>query len=202
MPVLTGPLPDVLGRDPHPAVALRGRDHRFEQPAVRLLDLASTSELALRLPQPYGQPVAYPLELGHAKHPRAADGRDAPLDPRSRKGRGEQLSESLLEQRDLAAEVVPGLPHHTGFDALDRGALESRSRLLHSLDLKQLLGQRAPPSTLDGRSQSSPGRVVIQPPRREPRRALGSSLVLGHIGQSGLLLSAGAASINPDRVCD
>jgi hypothetical protein len=154
--VLTGALPDVLGGDPHPAITVGGRDHRFQQPAVRLLDLATTSELGLRLSQPYCQPVAYPLELGYAKHPRAADGRNAPVDPRSRKGRGEELPEPLLEQRDLAAEVVPGLPLDTGLDALDRGALESQSRRLHWLDLKQLLGQRAPPSTLDGRSQSSP----------------------------------------------
>src|SRR5919198_19972 len=108
VPVLARPLSDVLSGDPHPAITLRRRDHRLEESAIRLLDLALAGELRLSVAQPDGEAVADPLELG---------------------------------------------------DALQGGGIESLCRLVgrddllvlrDSLDLKQLLGQRAPPSTLDG----------------------------------------------------
>jgi hypothetical protein len=105
--VLTGSLPDVLGGDPDPAVAIRLRDHRLEQPAIRLLRLAPPPKLGLRLTQPHGEPIANPLKLGDAEDPRAPHRRYAPFDPRPWKRRREQLAEALFEQCDLPAELLP-----------------------------------------------------------------------------------------------
>jgi hypothetical protein len=129
--VLARRLPDVLSGDPHPAVAVRRRDHRLEQPAVGLLDLALASQLRLSLAQPNCKAVANPLKLGDAEHAGTANGRHAPLDARPREGRGEELPEPLLEQRDLPPELVPGPPLDGGIsDSLERDAIEAPGRLV------------------------------------------------------------------------
>ncbi len=51
-------------------------DHRLEQAAVRLLDLAAPAQLGLSLAQPRGERVAHPLQLGDPEHPRPADRAD------------------------------------------------------------------------------------------------------------------------------
>src|SRR5215218_2059294 len=132
VPVLTRPVPDVLGGDPHPAVVLRLRDHGLEQPAVGLLDLTLTGELGLSLAQPDGESVAHALELGNSQNARPANGRDAPVDARPGEGRGKELAEPLLEQRDLAPKLVarPVLGAGIG-DPLDGRAIEALSRLIN-----------------------------------------------------------------------
>jgi hypothetical protein len=146
--VLAGPLPDVLGGYPDPAVAIRLRDHRLEQPSVRLLDLTAAPKLRLGLAEPHGEPVADPLELGDAEDARPSDRRDAPLDPRPRKRGREQLAEALLEQRDLAAQLLPGLAL-----GLRTGHLGARQRIgtrdrplerVDGFDVEQFLGHEGP----------------------------------------------------------
>ncbi|TMK75605.1 MAG: hypothetical protein E6G49_01090 [Actinobacteria bacterium] len=153
-------LPDVLGCDLYPAVTLRRSDHRLEQPAVGLLDLALAGQLSLSIAQPHGKAVANTLELGDAQHTRSAHRGNAPLDPRTWKGRREELGEVLFEQGDLPPELLPRPPLNCGIgDPLERDAIETCGRVRGPdfLDLKQLLGQLAPPSAMDGRPQSSPG---------------------------------------------
>jgi hypothetical protein len=104
--VLARTLADVLGGDPDPPIAIGLGDHRLEQSPVRLLDLTAATELLLSLAQPHGEAVANALELRHAQDAWAAHRRHAPLDPRAREGRREQLTQSLLEQRNLPTELV------------------------------------------------------------------------------------------------
>src|SRR5215211_1575384 len=135
VPVLARRLPDVLGGDPYPAIALRRGDHRLEQAAVGLLDLALASQFGLSLAQPDGKAVANPLEFADPEHARTANGRHAPLDARPREGRGEELGEPLLEQCDLPPELIPGSPLDGGIGAsLERDAIEALSRLLGGAD--------------------------------------------------------------------
>jgi hypothetical protein len=49
MPVLAGTLADVLGRHADPPVALGLGDHRLEQAAIGLLELALAGELGFRV---------------------------------------------------------------------------------------------------------------------------------------------------------
>jgi hypothetical protein len=106
VPVLTRALADILGGDAHPAVAVGRRDHRLEQAAILLLDLAPASDLRLSLAEPHREPVADPLELGDAEDAGSTHGGNAPVDARSRKGGGEELPEPLLEQTDLSAQLL------------------------------------------------------------------------------------------------
>ena len=82
--MLARTLPDVLGDDAEPAVAIGLGDHRLEQSPVRLLDLTAATELLLSLAQTYGEAVANAFELRHAQDAWAAHCRHAPLDPRAR----------------------------------------------------------------------------------------------------------------------
>jgi hypothetical protein len=162
--VLARALADVLGGDAYPAITVRRRDHRLEQAAIGFLDLALARELNLSVTEPDRKTVANPLELGHAENAGPADRRNGPLDARPWEGRREQLSEPLLEQRDLPPELIPRPPLGARIgDAIEHCGIRRPRRLVRcanrkSLDLKQLLGQRAPPYTLDGPSQSNRGR--------------------------------------------
>src|SRR5213592_1795880 len=98
VPVLARALADVLGGDAYPAIAVRSRDHRLEQAAIGLLELALARELGLSVTEPDRKAVANPLELGHAENAGPADRRNGPLDARAREGRGKELSEPLLQQ--------------------------------------------------------------------------------------------------------
>lgn len=129
--MLTRPFPDVLSGNAHPPVPLWRRDHRFEEGAVGLLDLAPASQLGFGLLQPHGKAVANPLELGHAEHARPTDGRDPPLDAGAGKGGGEELAEPPLELPDLAAQLAPRPLLGTRIrDSPDRQRVNHTSRLV------------------------------------------------------------------------
>ena len=174
MPVLAGALADVLGGDPDPVVALGLGDHRLEQPAVGLLDLARADPAR---PAPRGVATASASRTrsssADAQHPRAAHGGHAPLDPGARERGGEQLAQSLLEQRRSAGEArdVPGDrragPRTCG--AADSATRTGSSNEPDRLDLKQFLGHEAPPSALDGPGQSTPPQLRNPPLRSRCR---------------------------------
>jgi hypothetical protein len=129
--MLARALPDVLGGDPHPVVALGLGDHRLEQSAVGLLDLAAPTQLHLGVAQPDRERVADAFELRHAEHSRTTHSGYSPLDPGAREGRGEQLAQSLLEQRYLAAKLMAGQPIGGGIgESLDGGGLGCPDRLI------------------------------------------------------------------------
>lgn len=129
--MLAWALADVLGGNPHPPIALGRRDHGLEQPAIRLLDLATPTELRLSLAEPDREPVADPLELGDTKNARPADSGHIPMDPRSREGRCEELAQPLLEQRDLPPQLVAGLAIGSGVDdRVEGGGLGRPDRLI------------------------------------------------------------------------
>jgi hypothetical protein len=184
--VLARTLADVLGGDTYPAIAVRSRDHRLEQAAVGFLDLALARKLGLSVTESNRKTVTNPLELGHAEDAGPADRRNGPLDARPREGRGEQFSEPLLQQRDLPPELVPRPPLGARIgDPIERRAIEALSRpigLADWLDLKQLLGQRAPPSALDGRPQSSPGRGGDPAGSGESLGVCGARADVGQVG--------------------
>jgi hypothetical protein len=89
MPVAAAPLADVLVRDPYPAVAVGGHDHRLHEAPIRLLDLAQAVELRLRLAQSHGEAVADALEVSGVEDPRAAHRAHRPLDSLTRERRRE-----------------------------------------------------------------------------------------------------------------
>ena len=114
--MLAWALADVLGAHPHPPIALRGSDHGLEQPAICLLHLATTTELRLGLAQPDRQSIADPLKLRDTEDAGPANGGNAPLDPRPRERRREELTKPLLEQRDLALQLMARLAIDSGMD--------------------------------------------------------------------------------------
>jgi hypothetical protein len=105
--VLAAAVADVLVGEDDPAVLGGVGDHPLEQPAVFLLDVGLPGDLGLRVAQAQGEGVAHPLELAGRKHPRAADGADAPIDAPARKRRGEKLSKPPFQVGDLASQVSP-----------------------------------------------------------------------------------------------
>jgi hypothetical protein len=131
VPVLTRALAEILGRDPHPVVALGRRDHRLEKAAILFLDLAPASDLRLSLAEPHREPVAHPLELGDAEDAGPTDGGNAPVDARPRKGGGEELAEPLLERTDLSTQLLACLAvgDRVG-DRLEEDLLAPRGRRL------------------------------------------------------------------------
>jgi len=135
-------------------VALGRGDHRLEQRSVCLLHLSPATELCFSLSQPRRETVANPLQVTDVEHSRAPRGPHRPLDSRARKRRPEQLAESLLEQRDLAAKVLadPALGEGVGLSRAGKGnrnALRVRDRLIGRLDLGQSVGHEASFSEID-----------------------------------------------------
>ena len=106
MPVAAPALAHVLVGDPHPAIALRIGDHRFEDAPVGLLDVDAGGEFRLCLAQAKGQRVPNPLQLLDAEHARAADCAHSPVDPLPGKRGGEHLAEAKLQAPDLGPEVL------------------------------------------------------------------------------------------------
>ena len=122
-------LADVLARDSHPVIALGLRDHRLEESAVHLLDLAAPPQLRLGIAEPRRERVPNPLQLAHVEHPRPSDGTHAPVESLPRKRRGEQRTEPLLEARDLATKIVADPPLGERVDARPRLAEQAVKRL-------------------------------------------------------------------------
>lgn len=156
MPVPATGFPDVLVGHPDPPVTVGLGDHRLDQAAILLLDLAAATELRPCLVQPCGERVAHPLQVGYPEHPRPADSADRPLDPLAREGGREKLAELLLQQGDLPAEVLTGRALGERVD-LSRANAECHLQGIHwlkrriaRLGLQHLLGHeglRSPEST-------------------------------------------------------
>jgi hypothetical protein len=122
-------------------------DHRLEQAAVGLLDPSPPVKLGLGIAKPDRERVPNPLELGGSEQARPPDRADAPVDPLAREGRGEKLTQPLLERGDLTAKVVarPSLHHRAGIAVDERSIQQSARprRRVDRLDLHQLLGHEA-----------------------------------------------------------
>jgi hypothetical protein len=104
--VATPALADVVVRDDHPAVTLRGGDHALDQDPVGLLDVGAPGELGLRIAQTQGERVAHPLQLTGREHSGSTHRPDSPLEAGTRKGGCEQLAEAPVEIGYLASEIV------------------------------------------------------------------------------------------------
>src|SRR5215207_7194599 len=157
--MLAWALADVLGGNPHPPIALGRRDHGLEQPAIRLLDLATPTELRLSLAEPDREPVADPLELGDTKNARPADSGHIPMDPRSREGRCEELasrfSSSAICRRSSWRAWRSAAGWTTGSKEVGSGAPTGSSNAGDSIS-SNCSGNEAPPSALNGPQQSNP----------------------------------------------
>jgi len=79
-------------------------NHPLDQAAVLLGYVCAAGDLCSNLGKPVRKPVTDPLEIGKAKHPRAAGGGDGPIDPRARISRCEELSQVSLHATDLTAQ--------------------------------------------------------------------------------------------------
>jgi hypothetical protein len=119
-------------------VAPRVGDHPLEQAAVLLLGVSSPGELGASVAQPQGERVPGALEVAAAKHPRAADRSDAPVEVLAREGGGEELTELALEAGDLAPQVVAGAALGGLGQRLEGGRPRRRRR--GSLELLERLG--------------------------------------------------------------
>jgi hypothetical protein len=108
--VAAAALPDVLVRDPNPAIAARLRGHPLDQLAVALLDVDASGQLTSRLLKAGRQRVADRLEVAHAQHSGPACRGNSELDPAARERRREELAELLLELADLTSQVLAGEP--------------------------------------------------------------------------------------------
>ena len=110
MPVPAAGLADVLVRNADPLVGIRVGAHPLDQGAHLVLARGALAERGAGVDQPGEQPVAYTLELIDGEDPGApARRRDAELDPRARKRRGEKATELGFQRRDLAAQLLAGV---------------------------------------------------------------------------------------------
>ena len=73
-------LADVLGRDPHPLVALGREQHLLDQAAALLLGVGALRQRTPGVLDAGGQLVAQLLQLGERKQPRPAAAGDLPLE--------------------------------------------------------------------------------------------------------------------------